>query len=628
MNSNSLEHLTLALAAALIAGALNSVAGGGSFVSFPALLFLGLPPIVANATNNTAMWLGTLSSVGGYREELGERLRRFVPVLAVATAGGALGAVLLLVTPEATFTRMIPYLLLFATVVFAASDRLREFAGRSGIPDDGVSTRLFVPLFLVAIYGGYFGAGIGILILALFALSGWSQIHRMNAVKVLLATCINGVAVIPFAAAGKIAWGVAAVVAIGAVAGGYFGARIARRVDPRVIRTLVIVIGAAMTLYFFMRTGTSAARAEPAPVVVPFELVDGHVFVAVRVNGAGPFHMAVDTGAGNTIARDVADQLHLKSGAPFDVYGTGEAAEKAESAHVASVAIEGATLRDQSFTVLPFGGLREAEGTQRFDGLLGRELFECYVVRIDYAKRTLALYEPRDFEHGPGTVVPFTLHAGTPEVAGRVDGIDGRFTIDTGDRGSLSLTEPFVNEHHLVARYHPAVEGISGWGIGGPVRAYLTRVGRLQFGGVVVERPVTRLAEAHDGFFASGSVAGNIGYGVFSRFVMTVDYVHKQLTFDANGAVVRPDVYDRSGMWLVRRGGRFSVVDVVAGGPADEAGVHLGDAVVAVEGRPAGELALAAVRETLRGAPGTAISLRLVREDAVREVTLLLRDLL
>jgi uncharacterized membrane protein YfcA len=251
---NSIQHLVLAFAAALVAGALNSVAGGGSFISFPALLFLGLPPIVANATNNTAMWLGTLSSVGGYRDELGARRRRFIPVLLVATIGGAAGAVLLLATPEQTFTRLIPYLLLFATLIFAASDRLRPSAGRAASPDAGVSPRLYLPLFAVAVYGGYFGAGIGILILALLAVAGWSEIHRMNAVKVLFATCISGVAVIPFALAGKIAWGTAAVVAVGAIAGGYFGARIALRTHPRLVRVFVIAVGAVMTAYFFVKT--------------------------------------------------------------------------------------------------------------------------------------------------------------------------------------------------------------------------------------------------------------------------------------------------------------------------------------------------------------------------------------
>ncbi len=203
MSPTQVESLAFAFGAAVVAGALNSVAGGGSFISFPALLYVGLPPIVANATNNTAMWLGTLSSVGGYRDEFGGRRRRFVPALFVGAAGGIVGAVLLLVTPEATFTRMIPYLLLFATVVFAASDWLRRLGRSTGTPAGDVTTRLLAPLFFVSIYGGYFGAGMGILILALLAVAGWTEIHRMNALKVLLAACVNGVAVVPFAVAGR-----------------------------------------------------------------------------------------------------------------------------------------------------------------------------------------------------------------------------------------------------------------------------------------------------------------------------------------------------------------------------------------------------------------------------------------
>ncbi len=129
MTPHQFESILFAFAAALLAGGLNSVAGGGSFISFPALLLVGLPPIVANATNNTAMWLGTLSSAGGYREEFRAGLRGVVPALLVASLGGAAGAVLLLVTPEQTFSRMIPWLLLLATLLFASSDLLRR-AGR------------------------------------------------------------------------------------------------------------------------------------------------------------------------------------------------------------------------------------------------------------------------------------------------------------------------------------------------------------------------------------------------------------------------------------------------------------------------------------------------------------------
>jgi len=237
--------------AGTIAGALNSVAGGGTFVSFPVLLLLGLPPIVANATNNTAMWLGTLSSVGGYREELAG-VRRLLPALGVSLAGSVIGAVLLLETPEPTFVRLIPWLLLFATVVFAASGRISK-PHSSQAPEPELSARLLPALFVVSIYGGYFGAGMGILILTLFALSGWTQIHRMNALKALLATSINGIAVVPFLIARRIAWEEAAILTLGAVLGGYFGARLARRLKAATVRLAVVAIGCAMTLYFFIK---------------------------------------------------------------------------------------------------------------------------------------------------------------------------------------------------------------------------------------------------------------------------------------------------------------------------------------------------------------------------------------
>jgi hypothetical protein len=171
------------------------------------------------------------------------------------------------------------------------------------------------------------------------------------------------------------------------------------------------------------------------------------------------------------------------------------------------------------------------------------------------------------------------------------------------------------------------VEGIAGWGIGGPVRAYLTRVGRLEFGGIVVDWPVTRLTEAQHGFFTSRSIAGNIGYGVFSRFTVTFDYARKRMIFEPGADSEHRDVYDRSGMWLVRKGDRFTVADVIAGGPAADAGVRVGDAVTAVDGRAAPDVSLASVREMLRGQPGTTIALHIVHAGKPADVNVTLRDL-
>ncbi|MBC5828762.1 MAG: sulfite exporter TauE/SafE family protein [Candidatus Eremiobacteraeota bacterium] len=234
----------------MLAGALNSVAGGGSFIAFPALILSGVPPIAANATNSAALWLGTLASARGYRREIAEHRHLLVRVAAVSIAGGVLGAVLLLRTPGHVFTVLIPYLLLLATGVFALSPYLTK--PRSG------SARLhshwqLAAQFVVSIYGGYFGAGIGILMLAILAFSRLPSLNAMNGVKNVLALCINGVALIPFLIAGIVWWPQATLMAAGAIIGGYLGARIGRRIPAQHLRRFVIAVGVIMTVYFFAK---------------------------------------------------------------------------------------------------------------------------------------------------------------------------------------------------------------------------------------------------------------------------------------------------------------------------------------------------------------------------------------
>lgn len=229
---------------------MNSVAGGGSFLSFPALLFAGVPPISANATNNAAMWVGTLGSARGYREEIRAQRRLLPPVLIVSVAGSVLGAIALLSTPAATFERLIPWLLLFATGVFAASPWLTR---RGEVAPRHARWQLAVQ-FVVAIYGGYFGAGMGILMLAVLAFSGLPSFNAQNAIKNVLAVAINGVALVPFAIARVVDWRFALPMAALALLGGYLGARFFRRLPQKTSRTIVIAIGAAMTAAFFIRS--------------------------------------------------------------------------------------------------------------------------------------------------------------------------------------------------------------------------------------------------------------------------------------------------------------------------------------------------------------------------------------
>jgi hypothetical protein len=243
-------QLLLPGAAAVVAGMMNSAAGGGSFLSFPALVFAGVPPISANATNNAAMWVGTFGSVRGYREEVRENRSMLRSVLIASIAGSLIGASLLLVTPQAVFARLIPWLLLFATIVFTASPFLTK---RSNLAPRHAPWQIAVQ-FAVAIYGGYFGAGQGILMLAVLAFSGLPSFNAQNAIKNVLAVAINGVALVPFIIARIVDWRFAVPMAALALLGGYFGARIFRRVPQAIARATVIGIGVVMTTVFFARS--------------------------------------------------------------------------------------------------------------------------------------------------------------------------------------------------------------------------------------------------------------------------------------------------------------------------------------------------------------------------------------
>lgn len=256
--------MVLLFLAALVGGAINSVAGGGSFVSFPSLVVSGVPLVTANATSTVALWPGSASSVGAYRRELAQHSRGFVIVMGVISlVGGLLGATLLLRTSQSTFANLIPLLLLLATVLFAFGGRIAEQLRTRGLiggkPSPVGLGLILIFQFVVAVYGGYFGGGIGILMLAALELIGIDNIHQANALKTVLATCTNGVAVVTFVVAGIVAWPQAIVMIVAAMIGGYGCASFARRLPPLFVRAFVIVVAVSMTLYFFARAYLVAA---------------------------------------------------------------------------------------------------------------------------------------------------------------------------------------------------------------------------------------------------------------------------------------------------------------------------------------------------------------------------------
>lgn len=251
-----IETILLFLAAVL-GGALNSVAGGGSFFTFPALVLFGMPPVNANATNTVVLWPGSLASVGAYRKELVSEKHHLMVYGGASILGGALGAFLLLRTEQSTFQKLIPYLLLLATLLFTFGGTMAAwFRSRFRISPNLSSRGKFWILFLqllIAIYGGYFGGGIGILMLALLAMMGMENIHAMNALKTVLATCINGIAVIVFIAAGAVIWSKALFMITGAILGGYGGAYFAQKINPIWVRRFISLTGCLLTIYFFRK---------------------------------------------------------------------------------------------------------------------------------------------------------------------------------------------------------------------------------------------------------------------------------------------------------------------------------------------------------------------------------------
>jgi uncharacterized membrane protein YfcA len=256
MTSLELARLAAAFGAAFLAGAINSVAGGGTLVSFPILVWLGLPSVVANATSTIGIWPGSLGSIWGFRRELLRADAVMRVLVAPCLAGGAIGALLLRGTSSATFDRVVPFLILFATILFtvrgtvqawlktrtAKSERsLGWFAGALGFT------------LAVAIYGGYFGAGMSIMMLSALGMLGMTDILEMNALTSLFSFCVNGVAIVLFVLAKLVYWPFVLVMAVGALVGGYGAAGVARRIGKQAVSRFVIAVGFTIAAVFFVR---------------------------------------------------------------------------------------------------------------------------------------------------------------------------------------------------------------------------------------------------------------------------------------------------------------------------------------------------------------------------------------
>ncbi len=244
---------------AFAAGAVNSIAGGGTLLTFPALLAAGVSPVTANATSTIALVPGSASSMWGYRHDLGADARRLAALAIPSVLGGAIGAVLTMVAGDRIFAILVPWLILVATILFLAQGFVakRIQSGSTGQPGDEERKlplkTVMIFQFVTAIYGGFFGAGMGILILAALGALGMTNLHAMNGIKNFAAVCINGVAAVTFVIAGRVEWTLAGIMAAGAIVGGYVGARLARRLGQKLVRRAIVGVGFAITAAMFVK---------------------------------------------------------------------------------------------------------------------------------------------------------------------------------------------------------------------------------------------------------------------------------------------------------------------------------------------------------------------------------------
>jgi hypothetical protein len=361
-----------------------------------------------------------------------------------------------------------------------------------------------------------------------------------------------------------------------------------------------------------------AFPAGRAFVEVPFELHNGHLFVKAMLNGKGPFRLLFDSASNSILLPATVAALGLVPS------GAGEAAVGV--ARVDRVDLGGAVLERQSFATADLADfLLRVEGMTDVAGVIGYEVFKRLPVRLDYERGRATLYDPAKFSYaGSGVRVPVEIRGQQAVVRGRVDGDTGLFLVNTGNRGSLTLSQSFTDDHKLRERYGSTQEAVYGASVAGPLHATLARVATLELGDLAVTGPVTMLSLGDVGALAERDVAGSVGNGILMRFAVTFDFPGGALYFDKAAGAGKPDAWDRAGLWLERGDKGFVVVHVVEGGPAAAAGIKPGDVIVAVGGRRWNTVPLSTLRNDLAGAPGRKIRLR--TQDGER--TVVLKDLI
>jgi hypothetical protein len=369
--------------------------------------------------------------------------------------------------------------------------------------------------------------------------------------------------------------------------------------------------------------------AAQSSFTIPFEMIDNRVIVQVMINGKGPYRFILDTGAGAVISTKAAKELGLEVASTGTTAGVGGGRVQSGTTAVQEVQLGPAKFTGESFGVIPFDDMPSVFGTRTIDAIFGTPVFERYVVTHDYIGKKLTFTDPARFHYkGAGTVIQITRPISIPVVQATLDGVPARLGLDTGARSSLLLYTPFVEKNKLREKYKARVEGVTGWGIGGPVHSQLVRAKVLEIGPIKVSDIVVRLSTQKSGLSTGTQLDGLLGPDVLKQFLTIIDYSRMQVILEKNANYGKPDTWDRLGAWLGQRGDTFEVIDVIGGSAAAAGGLKVGDLVLSVNGTPTSKLDLPTVREQMRTLPaGTTVKLLVRSNGKEREMSYTLRDL-
>ena len=366
-----------------------------------------------------------------------------------------------------------------------------------------------------------------------------------------------------------------------------------------------------------------------ASSTVPLQLVNNHVYVSVMLDGRGPYTFVVDSGGDYIVTPEVAATLQAKSTGGVRLSGVGNATEGAAFTHVASIGVGNALVRNQYALVLPIAtGFGVAEG-MRIDGMLGYQFLARFLTTIDYAnfKFTMAMPSSSAASAPGATAIPFFIDGTIPRISVGVDGVTTSAEVDTGNRAGLELSSPFLAAHTAIAALAKTPPGVVGFGVGGPAYARLGRIPTLQIGPFAITNSIASFTYQSQGTFADPFNPANIGGAVLNRFSVTFDYAHQQLLLAKNAQFGAPFTYDRSGLFLIDENSAYTVLSVLPGTPAAAAGLAKGDILLTVNGAPAANESLAALRAQLSAPVGTTVRLHIRGPHGVeRDATLKLAD--